>query len=78
MIGSIIGFTILGLILSLFALMIYSRYSKSEWFCRKLDWHLEPETQDFDGISFYGVCSRCKQRVLRDSQGNWFGVGDKI
>ena len=78
MIGSIIGFTALGLILSLFVLMIISRYSKSTWFCRKLDWHLEPKTQGFDGLSFEGTCSRCSKKVLQDSQGNWFGVGDKI
>ncbi len=31
----------------------------------------------FDGASLTGICSRCNKRVLMDSQGNWFMVGDK-
>lgn len=30
----------------------------------------------FDGCSVGGRCSRCGRRVLKDSQGNWFVVGD--
>jgi len=47
------------------------------WFCRVMDWHKTPIVQGFDGASFCGVCPRCGRRVLRDSQGNWFGVGPK-
>ena len=41
-------------------------------FCKYMGWHLEPETQGFDGCSFSGKCPRCGKEVLQDSQGNWF------
>lgn len=43
-----------------------------EWACRKLGWHLEPIAQGFDGCSFTGKCPRCGEKVMEDSQGNWF------
>lgn len=44
-----------------------------KWFC-KLDWHLPPKSQTFDGGSLGGVCPRCGQHILQDSQGNWFST----
>ena len=31
----------------------------------------------FDGVSVSGYCSVCGRRVLMDSQGNWFAVGER-
>lgn len=42
------------------------------WFCDKLGWHLQPNTALFDGASWYGRCPRCKEKIIQDSQGNWF------
>ena len=42
------------------------------WFCHKMDWHLKPKKQNFDGCSFNGKCPRCSKKVMQDSQGNWF------
>jgi hypothetical protein len=43
-----------------------------KWACSKLDWHLAPRIQGFDGCSMSGKCPRCGKDVLMDSQGNWF------
>lgn len=45
--------------------------SIGKFFCNKLDWHISPMI-GFDGASALGMCERCKQRLLMDSQGNWF------
>lgn len=41
-----------------------------------LGWHLRVETLGFDGVSWVGRCRDCGRRVLKDSQGNWFAVGE--
>ena len=46
------------------------------WVCEVLGWHLPPEAQTFDGCSLGGRCPRCNKRVLQDSQGGWFSIGD--
>lgn len=43
-----------------------------KWACSKMGWHLAPTHTGFDGCSRTGVCPRCGQSVLQDSQGNWF------
>jgi len=43
-----------------------------KWACSRLEWHLPPTEQGFDGCSLTGRCPRCKKEVLLDSQGNWF------
>jgi len=30
----------------------------------------------FDGASMTAVCAYCGHRILQDSQGNWFSVGE--
>lgn len=42
------------------------------WLCSVMGWHRAPMALMFDGCSFVGTCPRCGNRVLRDSQGNWF------
>jgi hypothetical protein len=57
----------------MFSLLIIDRFSKSTWFCRVMGWHKAPaDGVGFDGCSFNGTCPRCGQRVMQDSQGNWF------
>lgn len=67
-----IGIAVLILSITLFILMIISRFSKSTWFCKIFGWHKAPIVQGFDGCSFNGICPRCGEYVLQDSQGNWF------
>lgn len=43
-----------------------------KFMCRVMGWHLEPKEIEFDGCSKNGVCPRCKNHVMQDSQGNWF------
>jgi hypothetical protein len=42
--------------------------------CRWLGWHKAPQTFALAGISLRGICPRCHDIVLQDSQGNWFSV----
>ncbi len=45
----------------------------------KLGWHDGKGwngARGFDGASFTAICSRCNKRVLMDSQGNWFTIGE--
>lgn len=53
-------------------LFYMDKTSDNVWFCEKLDWHKAPTQQGFDGASMHGTCPRCKNKVLQDSQGNWF------
>lgn len=46
------------------------------WLCRILGWHKPSgEFATFDGFSHGGVCTHCRQRILQDSNGDWFAVG---
>lgn len=42
--------------------------------CNTLDWHRPVSVKLFDGCSWKSKCVRCKRHILRDSQGNWFGL----
>jgi hypothetical protein len=42
------------------------------WFCHYMQWHVKPKQTTFNGCNEIGMCSRCGQRVMQDSQGNWF------
>lgn len=59
-------------IITLFTLLIIDKFSKSKWFCEKMGWHKAPKIIGNDGCSSTGMCPRCGQKVLQDSQGNWF------
>ena len=63
---------ILFILLSFLLLLVFLNSHLPKWFCDKMGWHLPPIAQGFDGCSYYGECPRCKERVLQDSQGNWF------
>ncbi len=63
---------IIGFLSLMFLLMLINRFSYNTWFCRKMGWHKAPKEQGFDGMSKNGVCPRCGDKVLQDSQGNWF------
>jgi len=56
----------------MFLLMLIDRFSSSAWFCEKMGWHKAPKEQGFDGMSKNGSCPLCGEKVLQDSQGNWF------
>ena len=49
-----------------------------KWFCDKMGWHLKPESLEFDGCSYVGICPRCGKKVLQDSQGNWFAAINSV
>lgn len=65
-----------GLSVILFSLVVVNLWSKNSWFCKVMGWHKEPWNILFDGCSLSGKCPRCKKRVLKDSQGNWFRSGN--
>jgi len=59
--------------------MNWQSFKKEVWpefWCDIMGWHKAPLRQGFDGASLNGRCPRCGKRVLRDSQGNWFSVGE--
>ena len=70
--GIVLACIFFPLFIGLVTLSIIDRFSKSKWFCRVMGWHKAPNSQGFDGCSFNGTCPRCSERVLQDSQGNWF------
>ena len=39
-----------------------------------MDWHWKVVSGGSDGCSATGRCSHCGDKVLRDSQGNWFSI----
>jgi hypothetical protein len=45
--------------------------------CRVLGWHVGRHRFSFDGASVHAECGRCGDRVLQDSQGNWFSVEER-
>ena len=73
-IGAIIGFILMGMIVTIALLMIGDWIFKWEWTCRTFGWHdgngLANRT--FDGCSMHSTCSKCDKEVMQDSQGNWF------
>lgn len=38
-----------------------------------MDWH-KSRVLGFDGCSSIGKCELCGEKLLMDSQGNWFGI----
>lgn len=48
-----------------------------KFLCNFLGWHKAGKAS-FDGCSFEGRCPRCNRKVLLDSQGNWFAIGEDI
>jgi hypothetical protein len=37
-----------------------------------LGWHSSNDTLGWNGTSFTSHCKYCGERILQDSQGNWF------
>lgn len=64
----IIGFPLV----ILFVLLIIDKFSNNKFFCKKMGWHKQPANITFDGCSNGGVCPRCGDKVLQDSNGDWF------
>jgi hypothetical protein len=42
--------------------------------CDTLDWHRPGTPCLFNGPNLIGHCQRCRRRICRDSQGNWFAL----
>ena len=43
------------------------------WFlCNVLGWHKPDNSIRHDGASYTARCKYCGQRIMQDSQGNWF------
>lgn len=40
--------------------------------CYVLRWHCRVDHTHTDEVNAYGVCSHCNQKLIQDSQGNWF------
>ncbi len=59
-------------LLAVMTLLIISSFINHKWFCTFWGWHTAPKKQDFDGCSTTGKCPVCGERLLQDSQGNWF------
>jgi len=68
----VIGIISLSAFVVVVVMSILNRFSSNRWFCDKVGWHLTPDGIGFDGCSFTGICPRCGEKVLQDSQGNWF------
>ena len=60
------------LILIFIPCSIISYFSTNKWFCNFWGWHKSPREQRFNGSSCIGICPRCENEVLQDSNGDWF------
>ncbi len=72
------AFAIIPLMVALIYLFFrWTMRTKATWPC-SMDWHAESvnDLVSFDGVSLCRRCPRCKQKVLQDSQGNWFAVSE--
>ena len=67
----IVGWIAFFVVLTMVLLALFNNYLP-KWFCDKMGWHLTPKEQWSDGCSQNGVCPRCNNKVMQDSQGNWF------
>jgi hypothetical protein len=47
---------------------------KRTLFCGWLDWHSPSSRIGFDGCSLYSTCKNCGEKILKDSNGDWFGI----
>lgn len=44
-------------------------------FHRFLGWHFPDDSQQtFDGVNIHARCRFCGERIMQDSQGNWFAA----
>lgn len=48
-------------------------FKAGKWFFHDImGWHKPDETYSYDGCSSHSRCRFCKQKIMEDSQGNWF------
>ncbi len=52
------------------------KHSWFRWFLHDImEWLRTTKEQSFTGVSVASTCRDCGDRVLQDSQGNWFHLG---
>lgn len=68
----IVFFIAMAFVALLFVFLFINVFSSSTWFCTFWGWHKAPKHQTNDGVNQKGTCSRCGEKVMQDSQGNWF------
>ena len=57
--------------------ILYLKAGWFKWFYHGvLGWHEPKDEEKYDGCSYTSVCKYCGKRIMQDSQGNWFEVGD--
>lgn len=56
----------------MFSLMIANVFSNNKWFCNFFGWHQRPKELDTSGFCLKGICPRCENAVMQDSNGGWF------
>lgn len=44
--------------------------------CEFLGWHRPKDVVGFDGCSLTSRCRYCNKRIMQDSQGNWYSIGE--
>ena len=50
---------------------------KKSFWCR-IGWHSPSnDIRGFDGCSAVSICKRCGDKILQDSQGNWFSTNNQ-
>ena len=64
-------------VLSLIGAIFYFWKGWNRWFYHDImEWHRPKDVVGFDGCSFTTRCRYCNKRILQDSQGNWFSIGE--
>lgn len=74
-----IGISIVVILILLYGLSVIGGilYFKKGWFKKfyhdVLKWHRpNDETIGFNGMTFHSTCKHCGEKIMQDSQGNWF------
>lgn len=47
-------------------------YKKIRIFLCNFSWHRPIKKQILEGFQVYSICKFCNQKIMQDSQGNWF------
>lgn len=72
----IICYILLGLILIFYSTAVIYFATKGKifklFYHHLLKWHLPNNEEYYDGCSFHSKCKICGEKIMQDSQGNWY------
>lgn len=70
MIGIYLLIAVCVVMLSIMTLIHYNK-RLPRWFCDHLGWHMKPRRIKSERYVTYGMCPRCRRKVIQNSRGEW-------